>query len=71
MKKTVCQASKSHDLAMGELYRDKPDVAQQVLNEFADENDLEGILLTLRQMALVAGGLETLAKSSSVTTSTV
>ncbi|HEY4145269.1 addiction module antidote protein [Pinirhizobacter sp.] len=53
--------SKSHDVAMAELYKKKPDLAIQVINSIFEDGDQGELLVVLRQLTLAFGGAQAVA----------
>ncbi|WP_062365408.1 DNA-binding protein [Variovorax paradoxus] len=56
--------SKAHDDAMAELYRDDPAFALEVINAILEDGDPAELLIVLRQMAQVLGGIQAVAEQA-------
>ncbi|SHI27110.1 helix-turn-helix domain-containing transcriptional regulator [Pollutimonas bauzanensis] len=56
--------SRSHDDAMAELYRDDPAFALEVINDVLEDGDQAELLILLRQLAQVSGGVQAVAEQA-------
>ncbi|MCI1013720.1 transcriptional regulator [Herbaspirillum sp. C7C2] len=50
--------SRSHDIAMAELYRSDPALAEEVINSILADGDPGELASVLRQLALLFEGME-------------
>ena len=53
---------RSHDEGMAELFREDAAFATEYLNSVLEEGDQADLLVTLRQMANAAGGIQVIAE---------
>ena len=56
--------NRPHDDAMVELYRSDPALALEVINSILEDGDQAELLVVLRQLAQVLGGVPALAQQA-------
>jgi probable addiction module antidote protein len=59
---------RSHDEAMGELLREDPAYAVELLNSILADGDQSELLIALRQMAKAFGGVQSIADTAQLST---
>lgn len=55
---------RTHDEAMAEMYREDPAYAVQLLNSILEDGDQSELLIALRQMTKVFGGVQAVAEQA-------
>lgn len=56
--------SRSHDEAMTDLYRSDPALALETINQILEDGDQAELLIVLRQLAQVFGGVQAVAEQA-------
>ncbi|MCX5473391.1 addiction module antidote protein [Alcaligenes sp. A-TC2] len=56
--------SRSHDEAMADLYRSDPALALETINQILEDGDQAELLIVLRQLAQVFGGVQAVAEQA-------
>jgi probable addiction module antidote protein len=57
---------RNHDQAMAELYKEEPAYVLKLLNGILEDGEQGELLITLRQMTKVFGGVQTVAEKANL-----